>query len=143
MANYGIISTSYLLYNSVDFAGKVTSAVLTCGKEILDISTYQAAAAAARIKALGLENHTLDLEVMLDMQAPGAGATYATVKAAWATGTAFPVYFRLDIAAASATNPEFRCNYVQGQFSIGQPFGQYAKMTCHLESSGIMTFFTG
>lgn len=131
------------MYNSVAFAGKVTSAVLTCGKEILDVTTYQASTTMGRIKALGLENHTLDLEIMLDMSAPGAGATYATVKAAWAAGVAFPVYYRLDIAAASATNPEFRCNYVQGQFTIGQPFGQYAKMTCHLESSGTMTFFTG
>lgn len=143
MANYGIITTSYVLYNNVAFAGKVTSAVLTMGKEVLDISTYTAAAAMARVKALGLENHTLDLELMLDMIEPAAGATYATVKAAWAAGVAFPVHYRLDIAVASATNPEFRCNYVQGQFSIGQPFGQYAKMTCHLESSGVMVFWTG
>jgi hypothetical protein len=143
LANYGIVSTSYVLYNSVAFAGKVKSAVLTFGKEVLDISTYQAAAAAGRIKALGLENHTLDLILMLDMSAPGAGATYATVAAAWIAGVAFPVYYRLDIAAAGATNPEFRCNYVQGQFAIGAPFGQYMELTCHLESSGVMTIFTG
>jgi len=74
------------------------------------------------------------------MSAPGAGATYATVVAAWQAGVAFPVYFRLDIAAAAPTNPEFRCNYVQGQFSIGQPFGEYAVLKCSLEGSGVMTF---
>jgi hypothetical protein len=143
MASFGIVTASYVLYNSVAFAGKVKSAVLTCGKEVLDITTYAAATAMARVKALGLENHKLDLVVMLDMSAPGAGATYATIQAAWAAGVAFPVYYRLDIAVASATNPEFRCNYVQGSFSIGQPFGGYAEMTCSLESSGVMTFFTG
>jgi hypothetical protein len=139
LANYGIISTSYILYNSVAFAGKVQKAVFTAGKEVIDVSCYTAAAAAGRVKALGLEQHTLDLTVMLDMIAPAAGATYATVSAAWVAGVAFPVYFRLDIAALGPTNPEFRCNYVQGQWSIGQPFGEYAKMECHLESSGILT----
>jgi hypothetical protein len=140
LANFGIVTASYVLYNSVAFAGKVKSAVLTFGKEVLDISTYQAATAMGRIKALGLEQHTLDLTVMLDMSAPGAGATYITVKTAWLAGVAFPVEYRQDIAAASATNPTFTCNYVQGQFSIGQPFGGYADLVCHLESSGVMTF---
>ena len=143
MADFGPVTASYVLYNSVAFAGKVKSAVITIGKEILDISTYQAATAMGRIKALGLENHKLDLVVTLDMSTPGAGATYATVKAAWAAGVAFPVYYRLDIAAASATNPEFRCNYVQGNFNVGAPFGGQPDLTCSLESSGVMTFYTG
>ena len=143
MASYGLVTTSYVLYKSVAFAGEVKSAVLTLGKEVLDISTYTAAAAAARVKTLGLENHKLDLTVLVDMAASGAGSTFNTILAAWVAGVAFPVYYRLDIAAASATNPEFRCNYVQGQYTIGAQFGQYAEVTISLESSGAMTVFTG
>lgn len=143
MANFGLVTASYVLFNSVAFAGKVTSAVLTLGKEVIDITTYGAAAAAARVKALGLENHKLDLTVQVDMAASGAGSTFNTALAAWTAGVAFPVYYRLDIAAASTTNPEFRCNYVLASVPVGQPFGQYATMTLSLESSGVMTVYTG
>jgi hypothetical protein len=132
-----------VLFNSVAFAGKVTSAVLTVGKEMLDISTYAAATQLARIKALGLENHRLELRLKVDMAASGAGSTFNTALAAWIAGVAFPVYYRLDIAAASATNPEFRCNYVLANMPIGVPFGAEAEMPLSLESSGVMTVFTG
>jgi hypothetical protein len=143
MSTYGVVTTSYILFNSVAFAGKVTSAVLTLGKEVIDISTYTAATAAARAKAIGMENHKLDLTVHLDMAASGAGSTFNTALAAWVAGVAFPVYYRLDIAAASATNPEFRCNYILANLPIGQAFGAYGTLTLSLESSGVMTVFTG
>ncbi len=144
MANYGLVTSSYLLFNSVVFAGKVISAVLTIGKEVLDISVYTATPIAARVKALGLEAHKLDLTLQVDMAASGAGSTFNTVLAALTGGVAVPVYYRLDTAAAaSATNPEFRCNYIVPTMPVGQPFGQYAVMTLSLESSGVMTVFTG
>lgn len=143
MANYGLVTTSYVLFNSVAFAGKVTSAVLTLGKEVIDITTYGAAAAAARVKSLGLENHKLDLTVQLDMAANGAGSTFNTALATWVAGVAFPVYYRLDIAAAGTTNPEFRCNYILASMPVGQPFGEYGMLTLSLESSGVMTVYTG
>ena len=142
MANFGIVTASYVLFNSVAFAGKVTSAVLAMGKEVIDITTYGAATAMARVKALGLENHKLDLVVQVDMAANGAGSTFNTALAAWVAGVAFPVYYRLDIAAAAPTNPEFRCNYVLASLPIGQRFGEYATLTLSLESSGVMTFTT-
>jgi len=103
----------------------------------LIITTYGAAAVAARIKALGLEANKLDLEVHLDMAASGAGSTFNTALAAWVAGVAFPVYYRLDIAAAGTTNPEFRCNYGLAQMPIGQTFGEYGKLKLSLESSGL------
>lgn len=142
MANYGLITSSYILFNSVAFAGKVVSAVYTAGKEVIDVSVFGASASAGRIKALGLENHKLDLVLHVDMTAAGAGSTFNTALAAWVAGVAFPVHYRLDSGAIAATNPEFQCNYVLSSIPIGGNFGDYAVLRLSLESSGVVTVDT-
>jgi hypothetical protein len=139
MANYGILGKSYILFNSVAFAGKVTKALLTLGKDVIDISVF---GALAKIKTAGLEDHKLDIEVMGDMSAPGAGATFNTLLAAWVGGIPVAVNYRVDDGAIATTNPEFQCSYLLASMPIGGTFGEYYKISVSLISSGVMTIDT-
>jgi hypothetical protein len=139
MSNYGILGKSYILFNSVAFAGKVTKALLTLGKDVVDISVF---GALAKVKAAGLEDHKLDIEVMGDTAASGAGSTLNTLIAAWVGGIPVQVNYRVDDGAIATTNPEFQCTYLLASLPIGGNFGEYFKISVSLISSGVVTIDT-
>lgn len=139
MAQFGILSDQYVLFNSVAFAGRVKSALLTLGKEVIDITV---AGNLARVRALGLEDHKLSLALLEDVAASGAGAVQATLLAAWTAGTPFAVNYRNTSGAISTTNPEFQCTYQVPTVPIGGQHGQYYITQVELISCSAMVIDT-
>lgn len=139
MAVVGKFTTGYLLVNSVVLTERVQSATLTVGKEELDLTVFTN---EAKVRGVGLQDHSLNVTFIEDLAASGAGAVQATLLAIWAGGVPVPIWFALAGATPATTNVVFKCNYILTSIPIGGQHGQTLKTQVTFKSCAVMDFDT-
>ena len=139
MAVFGKLWNGSLTIATVDMSARCKSAVITLGKDELDLSVF---GNLGKLRGTGLQDHTLTIVLEEDTAAAaGAGDVPVahTLRDLWVAGVPFTVIYKNDTAASGPTNPQYTCDFILTSLPIGGQHGALATYNLTLKSSGVVT----
>lgn len=118
--------------NSVDLSDHVKSVTISYGARMEDDANM---GDDTEINLAGIKTCSVSIEFSQDYAASEVDATLFPLVGA----ASFPLLFRVDSAATSATNPEFQLTAVLSSYPpMGGAWGDYHKATADFASAGTL-----